>query len=133
MLELFRVEAETQSGILIDGLLALERAPNAIERLEGIVEEMESDSLPLEDLLARYEEGLKLVKFCSEKLDAAEKRIEIIARDAAGKARLVEFEATKAAANGDSSSAPAPDPVPQPAHRAHRDNADGAEEGVRLF
>ena len=44
---------------------------NAIERLEAIVEQMESDSLPLEDLLTRYEEGLKLVKFCSEKLDAA--------------------------------------------------------------
>ena len=52
----------------------------------------ESDTLPLEELLARYEEGLKLVKFCSEKLDAAEKRIEIIAREAGGKPKLVEFE-----------------------------------------
>jgi exodeoxyribonuclease VII small subunit len=65
---------------------------SSIERLEAIVEQMESDSLPLEELLVRYEEGLKLVKFCSEKLDAAEKRIEIISRDANGKARLVEFE-----------------------------------------
>src|SRR5438093_13598216 len=89
---------------------------NAIERLEVIVEQMESDSLPLEDLLTRYEEGLKLVKFCSEKLDTAEKRIEIIARDAAGKARLVEFEAKVAANDDPSSSTPiAPAPVPQPA------------------
>src|SRR5581483_1482303 len=65
---------------------------SAIERLESIVEQMESDTLPLEDLLARYEEGLKLVKFCSEKLDAAEKRIEIIAREAGGKPKLVEFD-----------------------------------------
>ena len=66
---------------------------NAIERLESIVEQMESDKLPLEDLLVRYEEGIKLVNFCSEKLQAAEKRIEIITRDAAGKPKLEEFEA----------------------------------------
>src|SRR5438067_11043181 len=68
---------------------------NAIERLEAIVEQMESDSLPLEDLLTRYEEGLKLVKFCSEKLEAAEKRIEIITREAGGKPKLVEFDASQ--------------------------------------
>jgi exodeoxyribonuclease VII small subunit len=65
---------------------------SAIERLESIVEQMESNKLPLEDLLVRYEEGIHLVKFCSEKLAAAEKRIEIITREAGGKARAVEFE-----------------------------------------
>ncbi len=64
----------------------------AIERLERIVEEMESDKLPLEDLLTRYEEGTKLVKVCQEKLDSAERRIEIITRNAAGKPQLTEFE-----------------------------------------
>lgn len=63
-----------------------------IERLEDIVEQMESDKLPLEDLLLRYEEGLKLVKLCSEKLKAAEARISIIARDATGKPTAVPFE-----------------------------------------
>jgi exodeoxyribonuclease VII small subunit len=67
----------------------------AIGRLEQIVEQMESDKLPLEDLLVRYEEGIKLVKLCSEKLDAAEKKIEMIARDAGGKPQLVEFEANQ--------------------------------------
>ncbi|MEA3187638.1 MAG: exodeoxyribonuclease small subunit [Chthoniobacter sp.] len=65
---------------------------SAIERLESIVAQMESDSLPLEELLTRYEEGLKLVKVCSEKLTDAEKRIEIITRDAGGKPKLIEFE-----------------------------------------
>lgn len=69
---------------------------NSIERLEAIVEEMESDKLPLEELLVRYEEGIKLVKYCSEKLVATEKRIEMITRDAAGKTALAPFEpATK--------------------------------------
>lgn len=64
----------------------------AIERLETIVEQMESDKLPLEELLVRYEEGIKLVKLCSEKLSAAEKRIEIITRDAMGKPVVSDFE-----------------------------------------
>lgn len=68
----------------------------AIGRLETIVEQMESDKLPLEELLLRYEEGVKLVKFCSEKLQAAEKRIEIITRDAGGKPKTVPFDADQA-------------------------------------
>ena len=65
---------------------------NAIERLEQLVEQMEGEQLPLEDLLVRHEEGIRLVKICSEKLDAAEKKIEIITRDAAGGPRVAEFE-----------------------------------------
>ena len=72
---------------------------NAIERLESIVEQMESGKLPLEELLVRYEEGIKLVKLCSEKLQAAEKRIEIITRDAGGKPKLAEFEADQSPAS----------------------------------
>ena len=67
----------------------------AMERLEHIVEEMESDQLPLETLLTRYEEGVKLARVCEEKLKAAEQRIEIITRDAAGEPRLEEFEPEK--------------------------------------
>jgi exodeoxyribonuclease VII small subunit len=64
----------------------------AMERLDGIVEQMEANKLPLEELLRGYEEGLKLVKFCTEKLDSAEKRIEIITRDAMGKPQVTEFD-----------------------------------------
>jgi exodeoxyribonuclease VII small subunit len=71
---------------------------SAMERLEHIVEEMESDQLPLETLLTRYEEGVKLARVCEEKLKAAEQRIEIITRNAAGEPRLEEFEPEKKAA-----------------------------------
>jgi exodeoxyribonuclease VII small subunit len=81
----------------------------AIERLEAIVDEMESDKLPLEDLLIRYEEGLKLVKFCSEKLSDAEKRIEIITRAAGGKPALAPFDPAEK-----SRSAPAPEEPSEP-------------------
>ena len=47
----------------------------AAEKLESIVEAMESEGLPLEKLLVQYEEGTKLVKICESKLQAAEKRI----------------------------------------------------------
>ena len=47
----------------------------AAEKLESIVEAMESEELPLEKLLVQYEEGTRLVKICESKLQAAEKRI----------------------------------------------------------
>ncbi|MEO6971143.1 MAG: exodeoxyribonuclease VII small subunit [Chthoniobacterales bacterium] len=64
----------------------------AMKRLEEIVEKMESGDLPLEDLIVRYEEGMKLVKICHERLAAAEQRIEIITRNSAGKPVVKEFE-----------------------------------------
>ena len=48
---------------------------DAAEKLEAIVEAMESEELPLEKLLVQYEEATKLVKVCESKLQAAEKRI----------------------------------------------------------
>ncbi|MGE5213317.1 MAG: exodeoxyribonuclease VII small subunit [Nitrospirota bacterium] len=70
---------------------------DAMDRLEKIVEQMESGKLPLEDLIVRYEEGMKLVKTCQERLASAEQKIEIITRNTAGKAVVQEFEAAKEA------------------------------------
>jgi exodeoxyribonuclease VII small subunit len=64
----------------------------AMDRLEKIVEQMESGKLPLEDLIVRYEEGMNLVKVCQERLANAEQKIEIIARNSAGKREVKEFE-----------------------------------------
>jgi len=77
-----------------------EAEPNfegAMDRLEKIVEQMESGKLPLEDLIIRYEEGMKLVKTCQERLANAEQKIEIITRNSAGKAVVKEFEPTQEA------------------------------------
>ena len=65
----------------------------AMERLEKIVEEMESGKMLLEDLLVRYEEGMKLVKVCQDRLAYAEQKIQIITRDHAGKTSVKEFAA----------------------------------------
>jgi len=64
----------------------------AMDRLEAIVAQMESGKLPLEELIVRYEEGMKLVKICQERLASAEQKIEIIARDNAGKLVVKDFE-----------------------------------------
>jgi len=60
--------------------------------LEAIVAEIEKNPPALETLIERYEEGMKLLKTCREKLDAAEKRVEIITRTVGGKEGLEPFE-----------------------------------------
>jgi exodeoxyribonuclease VII small subunit len=64
----------------------------AMDRLEEIVEQMESGKMMLEELIVRYEEGMKLVKICQERLASAEQRIEIITRNNAGKPVVKNFE-----------------------------------------
>jgi len=76
---------------------AMEPAPvsleTALERLDAIVREMEAGELPLEALIARYEEGIALSKLCREKLTTAEERIRILTRDTQGNPVLEEFDA----------------------------------------
>lgn len=65
---------------------------SAMQRINAIVAEMEEGNLALEALITRYEEGVALVKFCQEKLETAEKRIELISRDAQGRVELQNFD-----------------------------------------
>jgi exodeoxyribonuclease VII small subunit len=60
----------------------------ALKKLESIVEAMEADDLPLETLLAKYEEGSRLVKICREKLSEAELKIQQLEKNAAGEMKL---------------------------------------------
>jgi exodeoxyribonuclease VII small subunit len=48
----------------------------SLERLELLVEEMESGQLSLEAMIAHFEEGSKLVDVCSKKLNEVEQKIE---------------------------------------------------------
>jgi exodeoxyribonuclease VII small subunit len=64
----------------------------AIQRLEKIVADMEGAELPLEDVLKRYEEGTRLVRFCNQKLEEAEKKIEVLAKKTDGTVVLEPFE-----------------------------------------
>src|ERR671934_1270367 len=71
----------------------------AMDRLEAIVEQMESGKLPLEDLIVRYEEGMNLVRVCQDRLSKAEQKIEIIARNNAGNPVVKNFEPAAESAN----------------------------------
>ena len=60
----------------------------ALKKLETIVEAMESEELPLETLLGKYEEGTHLARICQEKLAEAELKIQQLERNAAGEMKL---------------------------------------------
>ena len=51
---------------------------NAMERLETVVESMESGEAPLSDLVTRYEEGARLLKLCRQELEEAELKIKAV-------------------------------------------------------
>jgi exodeoxyribonuclease VII small subunit len=86
-----------------------EKFEEMLGRLEQIVTDMENAELPLEKLLASYEEGMRLVKACGDRLVDAEQKVEILSRSVAA-------EPAKAAA----------EPVAPPATPA-------PDEGIRLF
>ncbi len=50
----------------------------ALRRLEEIVSQLERGEAPLEHALTLYEEGVKLARLCSDQLQAAERRVEIL-------------------------------------------------------
>jgi exodeoxyribonuclease VII small subunit len=60
----------------------------ALKQLEKIVQELESGDLPLEKAMQKFEEGMQLSKYCSDKLDETEKKIQVLLKDQEG--QLVE-------------------------------------------
>jgi len=69
----------------------------ALGTLERIIEKMEREELPLEDSLKAFEEGVRLVRFCREKLNEAEKKIEILMKDDQGNEKIEPFDAGSSA------------------------------------
>jgi exodeoxyribonuclease VII small subunit len=65
---------------------------SALKQLEEIVSQLESGDLPLEEALKKFEEGMKLSKFCSQKLDETEKRITQLIQQADGQVIETPFE-----------------------------------------
>ncbi len=64
--------------------MAKQNFENAMQKLEEITKELEAGDLPLEKALQRFEEGVKLSKFCSDKLEETEKRVTILLKDMDG-------------------------------------------------
>ena len=66
----------------------------AMQKLEAIVDTMESGELPLESLLAKFEEGTRLSKICQAKLAQAEVKVQQLEKNAAGELTLKPIEIT---------------------------------------
>lgn len=73
------------------------RRPNEFEKafqnLEKIVQRLEGEELPLDESLQLFEEGIRLSRFCHQRLEEVEKKIELILADAKGKPVTEPFEA----------------------------------------
>jgi exodeoxyribonuclease VII small subunit len=63
----------------------------SLKRLEEIVAQLEGNTLALEQSLEIFEEGVKLVRFCTGRLDEAERRIEILLTDKEGQLHAEPF------------------------------------------
>jgi len=58
--------------------MAKDKFEEALGRLEDIVKKMEAGDMTLEESLKAFEEGIKLARLCSRRLDEAERRVEIL-------------------------------------------------------
>lgn len=66
----------------------------ALKRLEQIVDSLEGGTLSLEESLKVFEEGVKLARLCTKRLEEAERKVEILTTDAAGKKTVQPFGET---------------------------------------
>jgi exodeoxyribonuclease VII small subunit len=66
---------------------------SAMVRLEQIVNQLESGKATLDDSLCLYEEGIALVRLCSDRLDKAEQKIKIVKKDTSGELTEEDFNA----------------------------------------
>ena len=63
----------------------------AVEKLEGMIEKIESGELSLDDSIKSFEEGMKLVQFCEEKLNEAQGRLEKLVKNEKGELKPKAF------------------------------------------
>jgi exodeoxyribonuclease VII small subunit len=72
--------------------MAKQTFESTVKRLESIVHELESGDLTLDEALKKFQEGVKLSKLCSNKLDETEKKVSILLKDEEGDVRAEPFQ-----------------------------------------
>jgi exodeoxyribonuclease VII small subunit len=65
--------------------LAEQKFEDAFQKLESLVKKLEDGNLSLEESLKAFEEGMRLSRLCSKKLDEAEKKVEILLKESDGR------------------------------------------------
>lgn len=110
----------------------------ALEELESIVEEMESNELALDQLIKNYERGNQLLKSCQSRIDEAEQRIERIASSVSSQnARLESFEPESVEPASAAAAEPEPERKPKPKSKSRKSTSAAEfpdqDEEIRLF
>ena len=72
--------------------MAKKNFEKALADLENIVQRLDENDLSLDEALSLFEEGIKLSRFCSQKLDAVENKVEILLRDDEGSLKEEPFK-----------------------------------------
>lgn len=75
--------------------MAEQKFEEAYGKLEAIVKRLEEGNLTLEEALKAFEEGVRLARFCSRKLDEAEKKVEILLKESDGRLTAKPFSQEK--------------------------------------
>lgn len=120
---------------------------DAMQRLDEIVAGMEGSQLPLEEMITSYEEGVRLLRVCRQRIESARRRVELITTDLeTGRATLAPFDEEASGAGGlgmepeSPALAPAASaPLPAAAPRRRKSSSASAPEAepdsgeIRLF
>lgn len=72
--------------------MAKDKFEDALTRLEAIVHQMEGGDMSLDESLKAFEEGIKLVRLCSKKLEEAQRRVDLLVKDEQGNPCLAPFD-----------------------------------------
>ena len=72
--------------------MAKKNFEKALADLENIVQRLDENDLSLDEALSLFEEGIKLSRFCSQKLDSVENKVEILLRDDEGNLKKEPFK-----------------------------------------
>lgn len=72
--------------------MAKKKFEEALQELETVVQRLEDGNLSLDESLALFEDGIKLSRLCSQRLDEAEKKVEILLKNENGSLTRQPFE-----------------------------------------
>ena len=72
--------------------MAKKKFEEALQEMETIVQRLEDGNLSLDESLALFEDGIKLSRLCSQRLDEAEKKVEILLKNENGSLSRQPFE-----------------------------------------
>jgi exodeoxyribonuclease VII small subunit len=78
-----------------------EKFEDALKQLQAIVDKLERGDLPLEDALESFTEGVRLVRFCHQKLEEAESKVQMLLKDEQGEWTTAPFEPSSANSSGE--------------------------------